>query len=81
MKLKNDTGSEYTSEVLDYSKVPTEWNDAYLFSSREDASKELERLKNGPKEINETFRPKFENLSGPVMLEYLETEKAYSRIY
>lgn len=74
-----DADNEYTFEMLDPSKVPTEWNDAYLFSSREDASKELDRLKNGPKEINETFRPKFENLSGPVMLEYLETEKAYSK--
>lgn len=76
---RNDAGSECTSEVLDPGKVPTEWNDAYLFSSREDASKELERLKKGPQEISESFRPKFEKLSGPVMLEYLENEKAYSK--
>jgi oligoendopeptidase F len=76
---KNDAGNEYTSEVLDPIEVPTEWNDAYLFSSREDASKELERLKKGPQEINETFRPKFEELSGSVLLDYLENEKAYSK--
>ncbi|WP_292391127.1 M3 family oligoendopeptidase [Methanosarcina sp. UBA5] len=76
---ENNASNEYISEVLDSSKVPTEWNDKYLFSSREDASKELERLKKGPQEIDETFRPKFDNLSGAIVLEYLETEKAYSK--
>ena len=40
---------------------------------------ELERLKKRSQEINETFRPKFEKLSGPVVLDYLETEKDYSK--
>jgi len=71
-------GNEYTSE-LNSEKVTTEWNDSYLFSSRENASKELESLKKRPQEINETFRPKFEKLSGAVVLDYLETEKAYSK--
>ncbi len=70
---------ESTSEELDPDKVTTEWNDTYLFSSREDASEELERLKKKPQEINETFRPKFENLSGPAVLGYLESEKDYSK--
>ncbi len=40
---------------------------------------ELERLKNRPQEINETFRPKFENLSGSAVFDYLESEKEYSK--
>jgi oligoendopeptidase F len=78
-KSSESTGNEYTSEELNPGKVTTEWNDSYLFSSRENASKELERLKKNSQEINETFRPKFEKLSGPVVLDYLETEKEYSK--
>ncbi|HWQ48917.1 MAG TPA: M3 family oligoendopeptidase [Methanosarcina sp.] len=76
---ENNAGNKYTFEELDSEKIPTEWNDSYLFSSREDASKELERLKKSPQEINKTFRPKFEKLSGAIVLDYLETEKAYSK--
>jgi len=70
---------EYTFEEIDPDEVTTEWNDSYLFSSREDALEELEALKNRSEEINETFRPEFENLSGPILLDYLEAEKEFSR--
>ena len=48
---------EYTFEELNPDEVTTEWDDSYLFSSREDALKELEVLKNRSEEMNETFRP------------------------
>ena len=70
---------EHTFEKLNPDKVTTKWNDSYLFSSREDALKELEALKKRLEEINETFRPEFENLSGPVLLDYLETDKEFSK--
>ena len=70
---------EHTFEKLNPDEVTTEWNDSYLFSSREDALKELEALKKKPEEINETFRPEFENLSGPVLLDYLDAEKEFSK--
>jgi len=66
-------------EKLNPNKVTTEWNNSYLFGSREDASKELESLKQKSEEMNKTFRPGFENLSGPVLLSFLETEKEFSR--
>ena len=69
----------YTFEKLNPVEVTTKWNDSYLFSSREDALKELEALKKRSEEINETFRPEFENLSGPVLLDYLETDKEFSK--
>lgn len=78
-KSSESADDEYISEELNSDKVTTEWNDSYLFSSRGNASKEFERLKKRPQEINETFRPKFEHLSGPVVLDYLETEKDYSK--
>ena len=31
--------------------------------------------------MNETFRPKFENLSGPVLLDYLEADKEFSKSF
>ncbi|WP_410509546.1 M3 family oligoendopeptidase [Methanosarcina hadiensis] len=60
-------------------EITTEWNDSYLFNSTEDALKELEALKEKSGEINRTFRPEFEKLSGPILLEYLETEKEFSK--
>lgn len=66
-------------EKLNPNEVTTEWNNSYLFNSKEDALKELEVLNNRSKEINETFRPKFENLSGPVLLNYLNADKEFSK--
>lgn len=78
-KSFESTDNKYNFEELNSKKVTTEWNDSYLFSSRENASEELERLKKKSQEINENFRPKFEMLSGATLLEYLEAEKAYSK--
>ncbi len=78
-KSSENVNEEYTFEKLDPNKVTTKWNNSYLFGSREDALKELESLKKRSEEINKTFRPEFENLSGSVLLDYLETEKEFSR--
>ncbi|MHB8102408.1 MAG: M3 family oligoendopeptidase [Methanosarcina sp.] len=80
VEKSTDVGNgEHTFEKLSPDKVTTKWNDSYLFSSGEDALKELEALKKRSEEINETFRPEFENLSGPVLLDYLETDKEFSK--
>jgi oligoendopeptidase F len=68
-----------TFEKLDPEKITTKWNDSYFFNSKEEALKELESLKTGPGEINDKFRLKFENLSGSVLLNYLETEKLFAK--
>jgi oligoendopeptidase F len=70
---------EQPFEKFNPDKVTTEWNSLYLFSSREDALEELEALKKKPEEVNATFRPEFENLSGPVLLDYLDAEKEFSK--
>ncbi len=64
---------------LNLDEVTTEWNNSYLFSSREDALEKLGALKKSSEEINETYRPEFENLSGTALLKYLEAEKEFSR--
>lgn len=68
-----------TFEKLDPEKITTKWNDSYFFNSKEEVLKELESLKTGPWEINDKFRLKFENLSGSVLLNYLETEKLFAK--
>jgi oligoendopeptidase F len=72
-------GVEQTFEELNPDEVTTEWNYTYLFNSREDALKELESLKKRSEEINETFRPEFDNLTGPVLLDYLDADKEFSK--
>lgn len=64
---------------LNIDEITTEWNNSYLFSSKEDALEKLGALKTKSEEMNQTFRPEFERLSGPVLLDYLETEKEFSR--
>jgi oligoendopeptidase F len=75
------TNGGYTFEELNPDDVTTEWDDSYLFSTREDALKELGSLKKRSEEINETFRPEFEELSGSALLDYIETEKEFSRSF
>jgi len=72
---------EYEFEELNPAEITTEWNESYLFSSREDALDELEELRQRSTEIGESYRPQFENLSGPVLLSYLDTEKEFSKSF
>ncbi|MGB9928724.1 MAG: M3 family oligoendopeptidase [Methanosarcina sp.] len=78
-KSSDVENNESFFEELNPGEVTTVWNNSFLFKSKDDALKELEALKKKPEEINETFRPEFENLSGPVLLDYLETEKEFSK--
>ncbi len=64
-------------EKLNISNVTTAWNLSFLFSTKEDASAKLKELKLRTKDINETYRPKFENLTGAVLLSYLEDNKEF----
>ncbi|MCQ1534131.1 M3 family oligoendopeptidase [Methanosarcina sp. KYL-1] len=75
------TVGEYEFEEINPDEVTTAWDDTYLFGSRGDAQEELERLKQRSVEISETFRPEFEELSGPVLLDYIETKKEFSRSF
>lgn len=73
------TIEESEFEEINPDEITTAWDNSYLFSSREAAQEELERLKQRSVEISETFRPEFEELSGPVLLDYIETEKEFSK--
>ncbi len=79
VKSSEVVSDAYTFEKLNPNNIKTEWNSLYLFNSKEAASKEREALKKKSEEINETFSPMFENLSGFILLDYLEAEKEFLR--
>jgi len=61
------------------SEITTSWNLSILFKDRETATAEFERLQIMSQEINATFRPRFENLTGTTLLEYIEENENFSR--
>lgn len=67
----------FAVEKLNVSNVTTTWNLSFLFSSREEALAEFEAIKLRSEYINETYRPKFDYLTGTALLNYLEDEKKF----
>ncbi len=63
---------------LNLENITTSWNLTFLFENREEARAEFDRLKLEAETINETYRPAFEELNGPVLLGYLEDERNLS---
>lgn len=76
-KSTNQKFSSDKFEKLNISNVTTSWNLSFLFSTKEEASSGLEDLKIRTININETYRLKFDNLTGTVLLSYLEDEKEF----
>jgi oligoendopeptidase F len=76
-KSSTPKNSSEKFEKLNISNVTTSWNLSFLFGTKEEASSRLEELKNRTININETYRLKFDNLTGPVLLSYLEDEKEF----
>lgn len=65
--------------ALNRSEITTSWDLSDLFKDRETATAEFERLQKKSQEINATFRPRFESLNGPTLLEYIEEDENFSR--
>jgi oligoendopeptidase F len=76
-KAPEPTSETFALEELNVSNVTTTWNLTFLFSSREEALAEFEEIKLRSEYINETYRPKFDTLTGTVLLDYLEDEKKF----
>jgi len=75
-------GSENnTSLNLDPSKITTTWNLSFLYKDRYAARAEYERLNMAVNEINETFRPRFGNLTGTTLLDYIQSDENYSKSF
>ncbi len=74
----NATGN-VTDQSLDVSKVTTTWNLSFLFKNKDAARAEYQRLELATERVNQTFRPKFDNLTGTVVLDYIENDKNFSK--
>jgi oligoendopeptidase F len=63
---------------LDETKITTSWDLSFLFEDKDGARVEFDRIKLQAERINETYRPAFEELNGPVLLGFIEDEKSLS---
>ena len=69
-----------SSQSLDTSKVTTSWNNlTFLFNDKDAATAEYGRLRLASEEINSTYRPEFKNLTGKVLLNYIESSDNFSK--
>lgn len=64
---------------LEVDKITTTWNLSILFPNGEAATVELQRLSNASQEINSTYRIQFDNLTGKVLLDYIEDSKSFAK--
>jgi len=64
---------------LDVDKITTTWRLSILFPDGESAALELQRLRNASQDINSTYRSQFDNLTGDVLLNYIEDSKKFAK--
>lgn len=70
-----------TSPGLDPAKITTTWNLSFLYKDKYAAKAEYERLNSTIKEINQTFRPRFSNLTGRTLFDYIQNDENYSKSF
>lgn len=67
------------SQSLDPSKITATWNLSFLYKDRYAARAEYDRLKMTVNDINLTFRPKFGNLTGSILFDYILSDENYTK--
>jgi len=77
-QFSNVTGN-VTAQSLDASKITTSWNLSFLYKDKDAARAEYQKLNTTIGQINQTFRPKFNNLTGTVLLDYLLSDENFSK--
>ena len=71
------TPTENGTPALNRNEITTSWNLSSLFENKDNAKAEFEWLRLKPQKINATFRPRFINLTGSVLLDYIEEQKSF----
>lgn len=74
-----NTSENNTSQSLDVNNVTTSWDLSFLYKDKDAAKAEYKRLNLASEQINRSFRPKFGNLTGAVLLDYIESDKNFSK--
>ncbi|HPS91366.1 MAG TPA: peptidase, partial [Methanothrix sp.] len=72
-------GTAGQNENNNRGNITTSWDLSSLFKDRQAAVAEFSALKNDSQKINATFRPRFANLTGEVLLEYIEANRDFGR--
>jgi len=71
--IADDTNS------LDISKITTAWNLSFLYQNKDASTAELGRMRIETLEMNRTYRPLFINLTGALLLDYIQREENFSK--
>jgi len=61
------------------SKITTSWNLSFLYQNKDAATAELGRMRIETSEMNRTYRPLFINLTGVLLLDYIQREENFSK--
>jgi hypothetical protein len=64
---------------LDISKITMSWNLSILYQNKDAATAELGRMRSETSEMNRTYRPLFINLTGALLLDYIQREENFSK--
>ena len=68
-----------TAQSLDASKITTSWNLSFLYNDKNAAKAEYQKLNMTIGQINQTFRPRFNNLTGTVLVDYILNDEDFSK--
>jgi len=74
-----DISSNASAQSLDTSRVTTSWNLSFLYQDKDVAEAEYNMLNKTVAQINQTFRPKFTDLTGADLREYIQREENFSK--
>lgn len=74
-----DASGNVTTQGLNVSNFTTAWDLSFLYKDKDAAMAEYHRLNLTTEEINQTFRPKFDNLTGTVLFDYIESDDNFSK--
>lgn len=76
----NVTG-DVTAQSLDASKITTSWNLSFLYKDEDAAKAEYQKLNLSIEQVNQTFRPRFNNLTGTDLLDYIQSDENFSKSF
>lgn len=64
---------------LNVSNVTASWDLSFLYQDKDHAKAEYQRLNLATMQINQSFRPRFDELTGAVLLDYIENNENFSK--
>jgi len=74
-----NTSGDIISQNLNVSNITTSWDLSFLYQDKDAAKAEFQKLNLSTQQINQTFRSKFSNLTGTVLLDYIESDENFSK--